>query len=96
MNPMTLIAEAVFARCLSALKDERVDASKVLPGPKATFRGKQQNLITDLRQAVIDRLLVPKGLKANLENVMIVGGGIEGLNLVSQLYIEPGDVPVEE
>jgi 6-phosphogluconate dehydrogenase len=51
-QPLTLIAEAVFARCLSALKDERVDASKVLPGPKAQFRGKQQNLLTDLRQAL--------------------------------------------
>ena len=31
--PLTLIAEAVFARCLSAQKDERVAASKVLKGP---------------------------------------------------------------
>src|SRR5512136_2051710 len=36
--------------------------------------------IADLRQAVIDKFLVPKRLKAGLENVMIVGGGIEGLN----------------
>ena len=33
--PLTLIAEAVFARCLSAQKDERVAASKVLKGPPA-------------------------------------------------------------
>ncbi len=32
--PVTLIGESVFARCLSALKDERVEASKVLEGPK--------------------------------------------------------------
>jgi len=31
--PLTLIGESVFARCLSALKDERVAASKVLSGP---------------------------------------------------------------
>lgn len=31
--PVTLIGEAVFARCLSALKDEREKASKILPGP---------------------------------------------------------------
>lgn len=31
--PVTLIGEAVFSRCLSALKDERVDASKQLKGP---------------------------------------------------------------
>ena len=30
--PLTLIGEAVFARCLSAMKDERVEAAKVLPG----------------------------------------------------------------
>jgi 6-phosphogluconate dehydrogenase len=34
--PVTLIGEAVFARCLSALKPERFEASKVLPGPGAT------------------------------------------------------------
>ncbi len=32
--PVTLIGESVFARCLSALKDERVTASKILEGPK--------------------------------------------------------------
>lgn len=52
--------------------------------------------IPDLRQAVIDRLLFPKGLKAALENIIIVAGGIESLNLVSQLYLEPGDVILVE
>ena len=52
--------------------------------------------IQDLRQAVIDRLLAPKGLKAGLENLIIVGGGIESLNLVCQLYLEPGDVILVE
>ena len=33
-QPVTLIGESVFARCLSALKDERVEASKILRGPK--------------------------------------------------------------
>jgi 6-phosphogluconate dehydrogenase len=51
-QPLTLIAEAVFARCLSALKDQRVNASKVLTGPKASFRGKKDNMIHDLRQAL--------------------------------------------
>jgi 6-phosphogluconate dehydrogenase len=32
-QPVTLIGESVFARCLSALKDERVAASKILQGP---------------------------------------------------------------
>ena len=51
-QPLTLIAEAVFARCLSALKEERVNASKDLTGPKASFRGKQDNMLHDLRQAL--------------------------------------------
>jgi len=52
--------------------------------------------IPDLRQAAIDRLLTPKGLKADLENVMIVSGGMENINLVSHLYLEPGDVVLVE
>ncbi len=51
-QPLTLIGEAVFARCLSALKDERVKASKVLKGPKAIFRGDKEKFINDLRQAL--------------------------------------------
>jgi 6-phosphogluconate dehydrogenase len=51
-QPLTLIGEAVFARCLSALKEERVAASKVLAGPKAKFKGDKKALIDDLRQAL--------------------------------------------
>ncbi len=36
--PLTLIAEAVFARCLSAQKDERVAAAKVLERPHGQVR----------------------------------------------------------
>ena len=52
--------------------------------------------IPDLRQAVVDRLLEPKGIKAALENIIIVAGGIESLNLNCQLYLEPGDVVLVE
>lgn len=52
--------------------------------------------IPDLRQAVIDHLLLPKGLQVGMENVMIVAGGMETMNLVSQLYLEPGDVVLVE
>ena len=52
--------------------------------------------IPDLRQAVIEKLLEPKGLKAGLENVIILAGGIETLNLTCQLYLEPGDVVLVE
>ncbi|MHC4659594.1 MAG: decarboxylating NADP(+)-dependent phosphogluconate dehydrogenase, partial [Planctomycetota bacterium] len=51
-QPLTLIGEAVFARCLSALKEQRVAASKVLKGPKAKFRGDKEKIINDLRQAL--------------------------------------------
>ena len=51
-QPLTLIGEAVFARCLSALKEERVAASRILTGPKAKFRGDKKKFIEDLRKAL--------------------------------------------
>jgi 6-phosphogluconate dehydrogenase len=51
-QPLTLIGEAVFARCLSALKAERVAASKVLSGPNASFSGDKKGFVDDLRHAL--------------------------------------------
>ena len=51
-QPLTLIAEAVFARCLSSLKDERVAASGVLKGPNTRFRGDRKAILGDLRDAL--------------------------------------------
>jgi 6-phosphogluconate dehydrogenase len=51
-QPLTLIGEAVFARCLSALKDERVEASQFLCGPQAAFSGDRAAMIDDLEQAL--------------------------------------------
>ena len=51
-QPLTLIGEAVFARCLSALKDERVAASKVLKGNTTAFSGDKAAFVDDLRQAL--------------------------------------------
>jgi 6-phosphogluconate dehydrogenase len=51
-QPLTAIAEAVFARCVSALKDERVAAAEVLSGPDTTFDGDHSALIEDLEQAL--------------------------------------------
>ncbi|MBC8207145.1 MAG: decarboxylating NADP(+)-dependent phosphogluconate dehydrogenase [Kiritimatiellales bacterium] len=51
-QPLTLIGEAVFARCLSALKEERVEAANVLSGPEAKFDGDKAALIDDLKQAL--------------------------------------------
>ena len=50
--PVTLITEAVFARCLSAMKSERVEAAKTLKGPSVQFRGRRPGFIEDLRQAL--------------------------------------------
>lgn len=56
--PLTLIGEAVFARCLSAQKDERVAAAKIISGPESTFDGDRQTFIEDLRQAVFAAKIV--------------------------------------
>ncbi|MDR2234464.1 MAG: decarboxylating NADP(+)-dependent phosphogluconate dehydrogenase [Tannerella sp.] len=50
--PLTLIGEAVFARCLSAQKDERVEASKALLGPRPAFAGDRKVFINDLKNAL--------------------------------------------
>ena len=50
--PTTLVTEAVFARCLSAQKEARVRASKVLTGPQDSFRGDRKTFIEDVRQAL--------------------------------------------
>ena len=50
--PLTLIAEAVFARCLSAQKDERVAASAILHGPKVTTPADKAQFIADVEMAL--------------------------------------------
>jgi 6-phosphogluconate dehydrogenase len=55
--PSTLVTEAVFARCLSALKESRVRASKVLKGPSIDgktppFSGDRKQFIEQVRQAL--------------------------------------------
>lgn len=50
--PLTLISEAVFARCLSALKEERTEASEILKGPSAKYKGDANAFIEDIRQAL--------------------------------------------
>jgi len=50
--PLTMVVEAVLARTLSALKDERVAASQALAGPKSKFSGDQKAFIKDLEEAV--------------------------------------------
>jgi len=56
--PVTMIAEAVFSRCLSAMKEDRVVASKILKGPSPAFKGDKKQMIDNLRDAVFASKLV--------------------------------------
>lgn len=50
--PLTLIGEAVFARCLSAQKEERVEASRILMGPSPRYNGDSEAFIEQIRHAL--------------------------------------------
>ena len=50
--PLTLIGEAVFARCLSAMKNERVEASKLFPKEIPAFEGDKAEFIENIRKAL--------------------------------------------
>ncbi len=56
--PVTLIGEAVFSRCLSALKDERVEASKLIKGPEIKIESDVEGIIADLEQALLASKIV--------------------------------------
>ena len=43
--PLTIITESVFARFISSIKQERVNASKELNGPKAEFTGNKEEFL---------------------------------------------------
>lgn len=57
--PLSMITESVFSRFLSAMKDERVEASKVLNGPEATtFEGDKAEFIENVRKALFASKIV--------------------------------------
>ena len=56
--PLTLIGEAVFSRCLSSQKAERVEASKILQGPEKKFTGDKKQFIEDLKNALFASKIV--------------------------------------
>jgi 6-phosphogluconate dehydrogenase len=69
--PLTLIGEAVFSRCLSAQKDERVAASKVLAGPApAKIDGDKQQFILDVEQALYASKIISYAQGYALMNAM--------------------------
>ncbi|NLK19654.1 MAG: NADP-dependent phosphogluconate dehydrogenase, partial [Synergistaceae bacterium] len=51
--PLTLISEAVFSRCLSAQKDERVAASKRFPREGSAFTGRRSDFVEKIRKALL-------------------------------------------
>ena len=51
-TPLTLIGEAVFARTLSSMKEERVKAAGILPAPKQAFTGDRKAFLDDMEQAL--------------------------------------------
>jgi 6-phosphogluconate dehydrogenase len=51
--PATLVAEAVYARSLSAMKEERVAAAQLLVGPTGFFEGSREALVNDIRDAML-------------------------------------------
>lgn len=52
--------------------------------------------VKDLREAVVSQLLKPKGIDADIDEILIVNGGLETMNLLCQVYINPGDVILVE
>ena len=50
--PLTIITESVFARFISSIKEERVNASKELNGPKASFDGDKKDFLEKIRKAL--------------------------------------------
>lgn len=57
-TPLTLIGEAVFARCLSAMKEERVEAEKAYGKKKISFTGDKAQFINDLKNALFAAKIV--------------------------------------
>ncbi|RQD69987.1 MAG: PLP-dependent aminotransferase family protein [Tindallia sp. MSAO_Bac2] len=52
--------------------------------------------VRDLREVVISDLIEPKGVMTTVENTMILAGGLEAMNLMCQVFIDPGDVILVE
>src|SRR6185312_7537938 len=50
--PITLMAEAVYSRCVSAMKDERVKAQKKLKGPRPAISGDKAKFVAQIRDAL--------------------------------------------
>lgn len=52
--------------------------------------------VKDLREVIANQLLAPKGVKASIDDILIVNGGLETMNLLCQVFINPNDVILVE
>jgi 6-phosphogluconate dehydrogenase len=68
--PLTLITEAVFARCLSAQKDERIAASKILHGPQPHVTAEREAFISDVEMALYASKIISYAQGFALMNAM--------------------------
>ncbi len=75
--PLTLIGESVFARCLSAQKDERVEAEKILTGPSEKFKGDPKTFIDDVEMALYASKIISYAQGYALMNAMAKDSGWE-------------------
>jgi 6-phosphogluconate dehydrogenase len=73
--PLTLITEAVFARCLSAQKDERVAAAKILHGPEPCFTGDKDAFILNVEMALYASKIISYAQGFALLNAMAKESG---------------------
>ena len=67
---MTLIGESVFSRCLSAQKDERVEAEKLLTGPSEKFKGDPKTFVEDVEMALYASKIISYAQGYALMNAM--------------------------
>ena len=85
--PAPTIAEAVFARCISAIKDERVAASKILKGPSKKYRGSKKALL----DAIQDALYCSK-ICSYAQGFQLMRAGAEGIQLEAELRRDRQDL----
>lgn len=52
--------------------------------------------LTSLREQIRDKLLAPRGIATDIDHILITAGGIQCMNLVSQMLLDPGDVVLVE
>lgn len=103
-NSMTDPEMISFAGGAPASELLPIDACREIANDVLTMSGRgvealqygPPNGIRDLREVVADVLLAPKGIHASPDDIAIVAGGLEAINLVCQVFIDPEDVILVE